>query len=94
MHYFTLTDNVEGVDLCFKNQVHWMKDTFDNTPLEYALKSKDKHTLEAVIKGIFETEHKERVRIMREVPLVVLLKCTAVYMPSLLREAGVSFPDY
>ena len=65
---------------------------FGKTPLDYALKKKDKALLEAVIQGLFETEAEERERIMRGLPLNILLKYPAVYLPPLLREAGSSTP--
>jgi hypothetical protein len=67
--------------MCFKKRVRWINDIFGKSPLDYALQSGDRSSIEAVIKGLFETEYEDRETVMRELPLTVLLKYSAVYLP-------------
>lgn len=69
-----MTANVEGAKLCFENKVKFMLDSFGKSPLDYAIESKDRLIIEAIMVGIFETEASERSKIMRTLPLSLLLE--------------------
>lgn len=74
LHYFAITANVEGAEQCFKNKVKFMLDSFGKSPLDYAIESHDRLIIDTVMNGLFNTEAVERTRIMRTLPLSVLLE--------------------
>lgn len=93
LHYFAMTGNVEGVEICFKNKVKFIKDVFGKTPLDYAIKTADKLVIEAILKGIYESEAEEKIKIMRTIKLSLLLKHPATVLANLLGQNGVQEPE-
>jgi len=69
-----------------------LKDSFGKTPLHYALESKDKLVLSAVITGILNMEKEERIAAMLNLPIDLLVKEFTPDLPCLLREAGKMVP--
>lgn len=51
-----------------------MLDSFGKSPLDYAIESHDRLIIDTVMNGLFNTEAVERTRIMRTLPLSVLLE--------------------
>lgn len=51
-----------------------MLDSFGKSPLDYAIDSKDRLIIDTIMNGIFNTEAIERTRIMRTLPLSLLLE--------------------
>ena len=52
LHYFAMTSNVAGAEACFEHGVKFTIDAFGKSPLDYAIASKDKLIIEAVLGGI------------------------------------------
>ena len=36
-HYFALSKNVKGIEICFENKINFIQDVFGKTPLDYAI---------------------------------------------------------
>lgn len=64
---------MRGIEICFEKDINFIQDVFGKTPLDYAIDSKDKLIIEAILKGIFETKSKIRTKILRTLKLSTLL---------------------
>jgi hypothetical protein len=64
LHYFATSGNPEAITYCFANEVKYLKDAFGKTPLDYALESKDKSALNAVVTGILNLDQGDRIKVL------------------------------
>lgn len=92
-HYFAMTGNVRGIEICFEKEINFIQDVFGKTPLDYANDSKDKLIIEAVLKGIFETKPKERTKILRTLRLSTLLANPNSIVANILQNYGAEEPE-
>lgn len=61
--------------------------------MDYAIESKDKLIIEAVLRGIFETKGKEKTKLLRTLRLNTLLANTNSIVANILNNYGTSIPD-
>ena len=84
--------NADGVQYCFAKKLKYCADIFGKTPLDYAVKSGDRVTIDIMLEGIYTSDPAERDAIMRNLPLSTLLENNVACVAPLLNEGGASRP--
>jgi hypothetical protein len=92
LHYFAMTSNVAGAEACFENKVKFTIDSFGKSPLDYAIATKDKLIIETILSGIDSMENEEKVKILRTLPLNLIVEHPAPVLASILLNYGASVP--
>ena len=92
LHYFAMTSNVTGAEVCFENKVKFTLDAFGKSPLDYAIATKDKLIIETILNGINSMDSEEKVKILRTLPLNLIVEHPAPVLANILLSFGASIP--
>ena len=68
-------------------------DSFGKSPLDYAIETNDKLIIEAILGGIEQMENEEKIKILRTLPLHVLVTYSAPVLANILLQYGASAPE-